>query len=85
MAKYVDIDDMIARVENFFRKKGNPNIYFSRKQLIYLLETAKEKVSIDIVQCKDCKHCFPQEDYIFCDIHAGCPSGDYFCASGEKK
>lgn len=81
MSKHIDIEELIKKVDN----PKYEHLIFSHKMLVYFLKKAEENMSIDIVHCKDCKHCIQQKDYLFCDVNAKCPSLDYYCADGEKK
>ena len=44
--------------------------------------------AVEVVRCKDCKHlsvCSGALGVYKCDIHDDFPSGEYFCADGERK
>lgn len=43
---------------------------------------------VPVVRCKDCKHLSVRSDALGvyqCAIHGDYPSGEYFCADGERK
>lgn len=74
--EYIRKDDAL-RLVYFYRDKADDEI--------------AKLTGIDIVRCKDCKfaHMTVNEECKYCDIwfpdEKTYVSGDYFCASGERK
>lgn len=86
-----DLNDIKMRVE---RQYENCHGYSGNKKAIYreailavrsILHSAK---TIDVVRCRECKHCDPENHH--CDHHMGTAAPlrrkpDDFCSYGERK
>ena len=78
MAKHINIEQAIE----IYRKSLEQN-----KSFVSMLQKLP---SVDIVRCKECKHCLSEEIeetmpiYIYCDLWQGETEWDSFCSYGER-
>lgn len=83
MSRYINYDDLDYRNDMMHGKSSE-----FLDGVIYMAQRIEEAPSIDIVRCKDCKHCdYEQEDDIYhCYmlLHRFY-NADNFCSYGEQK
>lgn len=68
---------------------GNKDAYEAIEECIKAVEEAPTVEAVEVVRCKDCKHCYVDGEnvrYNVCDLnHNKVQADDWFCADAEKK
>ena len=97
MSKYIDADAVkkdIARLhvlndEAEIRRtyEYNPHVTTTdfEETLVSVFDAIDDAPSIDIVRCKECKHCSTYDNELFCSIHTDDVLADDFCSYGERE
>lgn len=74
--------------------KCNPDVFDDKgyakgwNSAIEILQNAPTVDAVPVCRCKDCKHLSVRSGALGvyqCAIHGDYPSGEYFCADGERK
>ena len=87
MSRYIDADKLIAEMS----EKHRPNFHEDLKSYhmwIMWYWALKDAPSIDIVRCKECKHChYEQEDDIYhCyKLFHRFYDTEHYCSYGERR
>ncbi len=84
MSRYIDYDALDYRNDMMHGKSSE-----FLDGVIFMAQRIEEAPSIDIVRCKDCKHChYEQEDDIYhCHklFHRFYDADKHYCSYGERK
>ena len=83
MSRYIDYDAIDYRNDKMHDKSSD-----FIDGVIYMAQRIEEAPSIDIVRCKDCKHChYEKEDDIYhCDkLFHRFYDTEHYCSYGERK
>lgn len=92
MSKYIKLGDAIyvdCILINEIECEDCPFCAIERSEC-RMFEWLESLPTIDIVRCKDCKHCLSEEIeetmpiYIYCDLWKGETEWDSFCSYGER-
>lgn len=90
MSRYIDADDLRHRILYFADAKNLNGNHEQAKAYNHCLIMIDESKTVDVVQCKDCKHfhdgIYNGEYWIECDEYRIALSSDeWFCADGERR
>ena len=85
MATYIDREtyrNRLADLESWCQDLRKPGL----KQALEVFDEVPAADVVEVVRCRDCKHCDKVERRLWCMIHDDMyAEEDYFCASGERR
>ena len=86
MSRLIDADKALKTVYN--QGIAHPNAYHLTNYATLILQEAPTVDAIEVVRCRECKHCDPENHH--CDHHMGTAAPlrrkpDDFCSYGERK
>lgn len=85
MATYIDREtyrNRLADLESWCQDLRKPGL----KQALEMFDEVPAADVVEVVRCRDCKHCDKVERRLWCMIHDDMyAEEDYFCASGERR
>lgn len=93
MSRYIEADAVITAIAEFNKYEDELEYPYASDDLEEYKDDARllieDAPSIDIVRCKECKHCFvdgEQVKFNACELnHNKVQSDDWFCADGERE
>ena len=91
-------EELVKRLRNIANSDGNIKsnyIGLTMLQAADAIEELSMKLHgdeaadvVEVVRCRDCKHLYVRSGALGvyeCELYGGYPSGEYFCAYGERK
>lgn len=87
MPKYIDAEYFAERLKVSPAFPNYHNGLFMRDIALGILENMPAADVVEVVRCKDCKHCGsrPSSIYPYCTFFKGFTSDNFFCGNGKRK
>lgn len=80
--QFENADADVCETDDF----GGVDYGFGMKNIKELINSIPAADVVEVVRCRDCKHCDKVERRLWCMIHDDMyAEEDYFCASGERR
>lgn len=83
MTRYIDAESLASEIEKY-NKDNWDKLTWTSRMVHSLILNVPTVDAVEVVRCKDCKHCRTNGITYFCDVEKAFFTEHYFCAKGER-